>query len=102
MGAEKLRTLLRRKLGCIRKDLWAKGFWGADGEYRHQIATEKAWADYLAAAGCKLVEEHAIRRDFEGAFNDVAPDMMCIKVESEFVFIPKELAAKILVLGFLP
>jgi hypothetical protein len=102
MGVEKLRTLLRRKLGCIRKDLWLGGAHGADCEYRHQIATERAWAAYLVSIGCKLVEEHAIRRDFESAFNDVAPGTMCVKVESDFVFIPGELAAKILVLGVLP
>jgi hypothetical protein len=102
---EILRKILQERLSRIRIGLWERSFRHrpSEPEYHHQIAVEKKWARYLSSIGCRQMADHEIRRDFESAFNELAPDMVCVKIEgSGFVFIPRELAMKMMVLEGMP
>ena len=105
MDTDKLRTTLKEKLDTIRRELWYGGFQRvkSEPEYRHQIAVEKAWARYLSSIGCKIFKSPEILADPERMFNDKSlQGTVCVKIEEEFIFLPEDLAEKILVLGWPP
>jgi hypothetical protein len=101
---EKIRQLLEKKLDQTRKELWEEFKDERHGEYEHQIATEKAWEKYLSSIGCRAFSHHELRRNFETTVNELGSDMVCVEMPGgmEFVFVPKELATKVLVLDSLP
>ena len=75
----------------------------SEPEYNHTIAVERAWVECLSSMGCRSFGSHILKSNFEEIFNEFGADMICLQIQCEgFVFVPRELATKILVLGDLP
>lgn len=108
LNTTRLGELFGLRLDQISNKLWQEKFKemeGSEPEYHHQIATEEAWREYLASIGCSMVNDYGIRRDLENIFNEFAPkDMVCVKMPyvMEFIFVPRELAFRMLVLDHTP
>jgi len=72
------------------------------------------WAEYLNGIDCEVVDQDDIVEDFENLFNFSSRTRVCISMsrinnkrpgvffQDTYVLIPKQLAEKVLVLGWFP
>lgn len=109
MNTSKISSLLEDKYLSIESDLWDKirpKDWGPD----FQRSMEEAWCGYLNGLDLTILTHEDIRYDFESIVNHSAQGRVCVSIErpsnnendAAFVLIPKELAERILILGYLP
>jgi hypothetical protein len=96
---EKLWGMFNAKRLSLRKAKWDIKPWG---EYEFECACEEEWAFYLNNLGCEVVDGGVEALAEKWNFSD-DKDSICIRDPHErknWIFVPREIAVKAMVLGY--